>query len=294
VPTPATPPPGSTAPDSPAYVTPLVRQVARELGVDLADLVGTGVGGRVRKQDVLDFATQHPELTKPRVAPNAALVAPEGANDARRGTTQTIPPARQAWLRHASESIRTTLPLTAMIEADVSRLVDTTTVSPSVTAFVLSATAHALRTCAAVNAGFEETTGAVAYHDGEHLGFTLETVDGPVSPVLHDAGQTPPTAIETWLHDVTARASSGDFAPDDLVGGTFTVVASPALVTSALVSPPQVAALGIGAPTLRPVVREGEIVPRTLVWLHLTYDTRVVDPSAATAFLATIKDILEG
>ena len=291
-PAPASPSPAEPA-DGPSYVTPLVRQVARELGVDLEDVIGTGVGGRVRKQDVVDFATQHPELAKPRVAPNAALAAPEGV-DHRRGTTQTIPSPRQAWLRHASESTRTTLPLTAMAEADVTRLLDTAPGGPSVTAFVLSATAKALRTCASVNAGFDEATGVVTYHDGEHLGVTLETRDGPISPVLHDAGSTPPTAIEAWLRDATARAPLGDFAPDDLEGGTFTVIASPALVTSALVSPPQVAALGIGAPTLRPVARGDEIVPRTLVSLHLTYDTRVVDPSAAAAFLATIRGILEG
>jgi pyruvate dehydrogenase E2 component (dihydrolipoamide acetyltransferase) len=326
-----------SAADGP-YVTPLVRKLAAEHGVDLGAVTGTGVGGRIRKQDVLDAARTAreaapaaapaptapaptaPAATAPAATTPAAAAPPApAAAPARdivpstlRGTTERMSRARQLIARRMVESLQTSAQLTTVVEADVtliSRLRDRAKadfearegVKLSFLPFFALATVEALKTHPKLNAVIDTEAGQVTYHDAEHLGIAVDTERGLMVPVIQNAGDLNIGGLARKIADLAARTRAGQVSPDDLAGGTFTLTntgSRGALFDTPIINQPQVAILGTGSVVKRPVVMEdpalGEVITvRSMVYLALTYDHRLVDGADAARFLTTVRDRLE-
>jgi 2-oxoglutarate dehydrogenase E2 component (dihydrolipoamide succinyltransferase) len=350
---PATPAPAGTAGAEPAaiplpsaadgpYVTPLVRKLAAEHGVDLAAVTGTGVGGRIRKQDVLEAAravresapaaaapaaapasngsaAPAPAAAGPAAAAPATAAPPAPATPARpvvpstlRGTTERMSRARQVIARRMVESLQTSAQLTTVVEADVtaiSRLRDRAKadfearegVKLSFLPFFALATLEALKVHPRLNASIDAEAGQVIYHDDEHLGIAVDTERGLMVPVIQNAGDLNIGGLARKIADLAARTRAGQVSPDDLAGGTFTLTntgSRGALFDTPIINQPQVAILGTGSVVKRAVVVEdpalGEVITvRSMVYLALTYDHRLVDGADAARFLTTVKERLE-
>jgi len=305
------------------YVTPLVRKLAAEHGVNLATVNGTGVGGRIRKQDVLEAARA---LREPGPAAPAASAAPttpaapasSGAParvivpSSLRGTTERMSRARQLIARRMVESLQTSAQLTTVIEADVTaiaRLRDRAKadfearegVKLSFLPFFAQAAVEALKIHPRLNAVIDTEAGQVTYHDTEHLGIAVDTERGLMVPVIRNAGDLNIGGLARKIADLAARTRAGQVSPDDLAGGTFTLTntgSRGALFDTPIINQPQVGILGTGAVVKRAVVVEdpelGEVITaRSMVYLALTYDHRLVDGADAARFLLTIKERLE-
>jgi pyruvate dehydrogenase E2 component (dihydrolipoamide acetyltransferase) len=356
-PEPATPPAAAAAPapaaeaepaaiplpsaaDGP-YVTPLVRKLAAEHGVDLAAVTGTGVGGRIRKQDVLEAARAVRE-SAPAPAPAAgpaangsAAPAPAAAAPAApapataapaapaaaarpvvpstlRGTTERMSRARQVIARRMVESLQTSAQLTTVVEADVTAIARLRGrakadfearegVKLSFLPFFALATVEALKVHPRLNASIDAEAGQVIYHDDEHLGIAVDTERGLMVPVIQNSGDLNIGGLARKIADLAARTRGGQVSPDDLAGGTFTLTntgSRGALFDTPIINQPQVAILGTGSVVKRAVVVEdpqlGEVITvRSMVYLALTYDHRLVDGADAARFLTTVKDRLE-
>jgi pyruvate dehydrogenase E2 component (dihydrolipoamide acetyltransferase) len=320
-----------SAADGP-YVTPLVRKLAAEHGVDLAAVTGTGVGGRIRKQDVLEAARAVRESAPaPAVpaaaaqaangsaAPPPAAAAPAAAAPARpvvpstlRGTTERMSRARQVIARRMVESLQTSAQLTTVVEADVTAIARLRNrakadfearegVKLSFLPFFALATVEALKVHPRLNASIDAEAGQVIYHDDEHLGIAVDTERGLMVPVIQNAGDLNIGGLARKIADLAARTRGGQVSPDDLAGGTFTLTntgSRGALFDTPIINQPQVAILGTGSVVKRAVVVEdpqlGEVITvRSMVYLALTYDHRLVDGADAARFLTTVKDRLE-
>ncbi|BBX87277.1 2-oxoglutarate dehydrogenase, E2 component, dihydrolipoamide succinyltransferase [Mycolicibacterium aubagnense] len=328
-PAPAAPAPAAAAPaassapsdDASPYVTPLVRKLAAENNVDLASVQGTGVGGRIRKQDVLAAA----EAAKAPAAPAAAAAAAPAAPAAKapaaapapalahlRGTTQKATRIRQITAKKTRESLQTTAQLTQTHEVDMTRIVSLRAraknsfaeregVNLTYLPFIARAVIDALKVHPNVNASYNEDTKEITYYDAEHLGFAVDTEQGLLSPVVHNAGDLSLGGLARAIVDIADRARSGNLRPDELAGGTFTITnigSQGALFDTPILVPPQAAMLGTGAIVKRPrvVVDEGgneSIGVRSVCYLPLTYDHRLIDGADAGRFVTTIKRRLE-
>ncbi|HEX5255339.1 MAG TPA: 2-oxoglutarate dehydrogenase, E2 component, dihydrolipoamide succinyltransferase, partial [Mycobacterium sp.] len=319
-PHPAAPPASSGADGSP-YVTPLVRKLAAENNIDLNSVTGTGVGGRIRKQDVLAAAEQKQQATKaPAAAPAPAAAAPKAAAASTpapalahlRGTTQKASRIRQITANKTRESLQATAQLTQTHEVDMTRVVglrarakasfaEREGVNLTFLPFIARAVIDALKIHPNVNASYNEDTKEITYYDAEHLGFAVDTEQGLLSPVVHNAGDLSLAGLARAIADIAARARSGDLKPDELSGGTFTITnigSQGALFDTPILVPPQAAMLGTGAIVKRPrvVVDDGgneSIGVRSICYLPLTYDHRLIDGADAGRFLTTIKHRLE-
>jgi 2-oxoglutarate dehydrogenase E2 component (dihydrolipoamide succinyltransferase) len=306
------------------YVTPLVRKLAAEHGVDLASVSGTGVGGRIRKQDVLEAARALRESgapAAPQQQPGAAPAPPAQQAPAApravvpstlRGTTERLSRARQLIARRMVESLQTSAQLTTVVEADVTAIARLRErakadfearegVRLSFLPFFAMATVEALKIHPALNAQLDAENNQVIYHDAEHLGVAVDTERGLMVPVIRKAGDLNIGGLARKIADLAARTRSGQVSPDDLAGGTFTLTntgSRGALFDTPIINQPQVAILGTGTVVKRPVVMEdpglGEVITvRSMVYLALTYDHRLIDGADAARFLATVKDRLE-
>jgi pyruvate dehydrogenase E2 component (dihydrolipoamide acetyltransferase) len=298
----------------PSYVTPLVRKLATEHDVDLATLTGTGVGGRIRKQDVLAAAeaarTAKTAATAPAAAAPAAQPSPAAA--ALRGRTEKMSRLRGVLASRLVESLQTAAQLTTVVEVDVtrvSRLRDGAKadfearegVKLSFLPFFALATVEALKQHPIVNASIDTVAGTITYHDAEHLGIAVDTPRGLLVPVVRDAGDLNLGGLARKIADVANRTRNNQVNPDELSGGTFTLTntgSRGALFDTPILLPPQVGILGTGAVVKRPVVVDdgdlGETIAiRSMVYLALTYDHRLVDGADAARFLGTIKARLE-
>ncbi|MCG5432677.1 2-oxoglutarate dehydrogenase, E2 component, dihydrolipoamide succinyltransferase [Mycobacterium sp. MYCO198283] len=319
---------GSTGP----YVTPLVRKLAAEHGIDLSTVKGTGIGGRIRKQDVLAAAEQKQRPTDERQggtsdteqaaeAPDkapAAAMAPANANTADaplshlRGTTQKANRIRQLTAKKTRESLQATAQLTQTHEVDMTRIValrarakndfaEREGVNLTFLPFIARAVIDALKAHPNVNASYNEDTKEITYYDAEHLGIAVDTEQGLLSPVIHNAGDLSLAGLARAISDIANRARSGDLKPDELSGGTFTITnigSQGALFDTPILVPPQAAMLGTGAIVKRPRVIVDElgnesIGVRSICYLPLTYDHRLIDGADAGRFLTTIKRRLE-
>src|SRR3984893_12343689 len=305
------------------YVTPLVRKLAAENNIDLSSLNGTGVGGRIRKQDVLSAAQQKEEAA---MAPAPASAAPAQAPSAPkpsaptpapalahlRGTTQKASRIRQITAKKTRESLQATAQLTQIHEADMTRIValrdkakagfaEREGVNLTYLPFIARAVIDALKAHPNVNASYNEDTKEITYYDAEHLGFAVDTEQGLLSPVIHNAGDLSLAGLARAIADIAGRARSGDLKPDELSGGTFTITnigSQGALMDTPILVPPQAAMLGTGAIVKRPRVVVDEtgnesIGVRSVCYLPLTYDHRLIDGADAGRFLTTIKHRLE-
>jgi pyruvate dehydrogenase E2 component (dihydrolipoamide acetyltransferase) len=331
----AAPTPLPTGGDGP-YVTPLVRKLAAEHGVDLESVSGTGVGGRIRKQDVLDTARarREAEATQQAPAAPAASAAPgDGAAEAApaapsapsapssrsaivpsalRGTTQRMSRPRQVIAQRMVESLQTSAQLTTVVEADVTAIARLRQrakrdfearegVKLSFLPFFALAAAEALKAYPMVNAVIDTANSQVTYHDAEHLGIAVDTERGLMVPVIHNAGDLNLGGLARKIADLAARTRSGQVSPDELSGGTFTLTntgSRGALFDTPIINQPQVGILGTGTVVKRPVVVDdpalGEVIAvRSMVYLALTYDHRLVDGADAARFLSTVKERLE-
>ncbi|MGW4098158.1 2-oxoglutarate dehydrogenase, E2 component, dihydrolipoamide succinyltransferase [Mycobacterium sp. NPDC004974] len=318
-PAPAAPAPAAAAAagDGSPYVTPLVRKLAAENGVDLAAVKGTGVGGRIRKQDVLAAAEAKkappaPAPAAPAAAAPAAAAAAAPALAHLRGTTQKANRIRQITAKKTRESLQATAQLTQTHEVDMTKIValrarakadfaEREGVNLTYLPFIARAVIDALKIHPNVNASYNEDTKEITYYDAEHLGFAVDTDQGLLSPVIHNAGDLSLGGLARAISDIAARARSGNLKPDELSGGTFTITnigSQGALFDTPILVPPQAAMLGTGAIVKRPrVISDAygneSIGVRSVCYLPLTYDHRLIDGADAGRFVTTIKRRLE-
>ena len=296
------------------YVTPLVRKLANDLGVNLADVKGTGVGGRIRREDI-------EALSKPVVQAVAAPVsssptakssptAPVAVSPLR-GTTVKMTRLRKVIAARMVESLHVSAQLTTVVEVDVTkiaRLRDRSKanfearegVKLSFRPFFAVAICEALKQHPVLNSSVEGDE--ITYHGSEHLGVAVDTERGLLVPVIANAGDLNMGGIARKIADLAARTRENKVTPDELGGGTFTLTntgSRGALFDTPIINQPQVAILGLGAVVKRPMVVRGEdggesIAIRSMVYLALSYDHRVVDGADAARFLVTLKERLEG
>jgi 2-oxoglutarate dehydrogenase E2 component (dihydrolipoamide succinyltransferase) len=307
------------------YVTPLVRKLAAEHGVDLAAVKGSGVGGRIRKQDVLAAAeadkkaktgTEDAAEAPGKVPAAATAPADADASDAPlahlRGTKQKANRIRQLTAKKTRESLQATAQLTQTHEVDMTKIValrakaksgfaEREGVNLTYLPFIARAVIDALKMHPNVNASYNEDTKEITYYDAEHLGFAVDTEQGLLSPVVKNAGDLSLGGLARAINDIASRARSGDLKPDELSGGTFTITnigSQGALFDTPILVPPQAAMLGTGAIVKRPRVIVDDfgnesIGVRSICYLPLTYDHRLIDGADAGRFLTTIKRRLE-
>jgi len=338
-----------------AYVTPLVRKLAAEHGVDLGSVQGTGVGGRIRKQDVIDAASgggdqgAGPEESSTTAAAPAAPAAPAPSGDTAaavrpqlaepaqaspqtsapaptyddqavaaapdtsvRGRTEQLSRLRKVIATRMVESLQTSAQLTTVLEADLTRIARLRERAKgafearegtrlSFLPFFALATVEALKAHPMVNSSVDLAAGTVTYHDDVHLGIAVDTDRGLLVPVIHGAGDLNLAGTARKIADLAARTRTNKVTPDELGGGTFTLTntgSRGALFDTPIINQPQVGILGTGAVVKRPVVVDdpelGEVVAvRSMAYLALTYDHRIVDGADAARFLVTVKERLE-
>jgi len=301
-----------------AYVTPIVRKLANDLGVNLASVRGTGIGGRIRKEDVVSAQTTNNAVAG--VPPQAANVVNTSTQATRpvapdasplRGTTVTMSRLRKVIAARMVESLQVSAQLTTVIEVDVTkiaRLRDRSKatfearegVKLSFLPFFAVAVCEALKQHPVLNSSVEGDQ--IIYHGAEHLGIAVDTERGLLVPVIHNAGDLNMGGVARKIADLAARTRDNKVTPDELGGGTFTLTntgSRGALFDTPIINQPQVAILGLGAVVKRPMVVKGEdggetIAIRSMVYLGLSYDHRVVDGADAARFLVTLKERLEG
>jgi 2-oxoglutarate dehydrogenase E2 component (dihydrolipoamide succinyltransferase) len=295
-----------------AYVTPIVRKLASELGVNLASVKGTGVGGRIRKEDVESArpATSAPASSTPAPAAQSQRPATVAVSPLR-GTTVTMSRLRKVIAARMVESLQVSAQLTTVIEVDVTkiaRLRDRSKatfearegVKLSFLPFFAVSVCEALKQHPVLNSSVEGDQ--IIYHGTEHLAIAVDTERGLLVPVIHSAGDLNMGGIARKIADLAARTRENKVTPDELGGGTFTLTntgSRGALFDTPIINQPQVAILGLGAIVKRPMVVKGEdggetIAIRSMVYLALSYDHRVVDGADAARFLVTLKERLEG
>jgi 2-oxoglutarate dehydrogenase E2 component (dihydrolipoamide succinyltransferase) len=297
-----------------AYVTPIVRKLANELGINLANVRGTGIGGRIRKEDLQALA---PQSAAPSVTTTTAAATPSAPRPAApvasplRGTTVTMSRLRKVIAARMVESLQVSAQLTTVIEVDVTkiaRLRDRSKatfearegVKLSFLPFFSVAVCEALKQHPVLNSSVEGDQ--IIYHGAEHLGIAVDTERGLLVPVIHNAGDLNMGGVARKIADLAARTRDNKVTPDELGGGTFTLTntgSRGALFDTPIINQPQVAILGLGAIVKRPMVVKGEdggetIAIRSMVYLGLSYDHRVVDGADAARFLVTLKERLEG
>jgi 2-oxoglutarate dehydrogenase E2 component (dihydrolipoamide succinyltransferase) len=296
-----------------AYVTPIVRKLANDLGVNLANVKGTGIGGRIRKEDVEAAAPKSaaPVSTTTAAPAQRSAAAPVIATSPLRGTTVTMSRLRKVIAARMVESLQVSAQLTTVIEVDVTkiaRLRDRSKatfearegVKLSFLPFFAVAVCEALKQHPVLNSSVEGDQ--IIYHGAEHLGVAVDTERGLLVPVIHNAGDLNMGGIARKISDLAARTRDNKVTPDELGGGTFTLTntgSRGALFDTPIINQPQVAILGLGAVVKRPMVVKGEdggetIAIRSMVYLGLSYDHRVVDGADAARFLVTLKERLEG
>ena len=295
------------------YVTPLVRKLANELGVNLAVVKGTGIGGRIRREDIESLAK--PAAPVVSSAPVAATPAKPSASPVAvsplLGTTVTMSRLRKVIAARMVESLQVSAQLTTVVEVDVTKIArlrdrakatfeEREGVKLSFLPFFAVAICEALKQHPVLNSSVEGDQ--ITYHGTEHLGIAVDTERGLLVPVISNAGDLNMGGIARKISDLAARTRENKVTPDELGGGTFTLTntgSRGALFDTPIINQPQVAILGLGAVVKRPMVVRGEdggetIAIRSMVYLALSYDHRVVDGADAARFLVTLKERLEG
>ncbi len=321
------------APDAAAqaggsYVTPIVRKLAKDKGVDLGSLSGTGVGGRIRKEDVLEAARKAEEERKAaeerktaEAKPTAATEAPQAAEakaapkataapSPLRGKTEKMSRLRKVIAKRMVESMQTSAQLTTVVEADVTRVAALRAkskasfqqregVNLTFLPFFVKAATEALKAHPKINASIVEEE--VQYHGAEHIGIAVDTERGLLVPVIKDAGDLNIPGIAKRIADLAARTRSNKVLPDELSGSTFTITntgSGGALFDTPIINQPEVAILGVGTIVKRPmVVKDADgnetIGIRSMCYLALSYDHRLVDGADAARYLMDVKARLE-
>ncbi|WP_327702440.1 2-oxoglutarate dehydrogenase, E2 component, dihydrolipoamide succinyltransferase [Streptomyces decoyicus] len=311
-PAPAAPAPAAGEGDG-AYVTPLVRKLAAENGVDLSTVKGTGVGGRIRKQDVIAAAeAAKAAAPAPAAAPAAASKAPVIEVSPLRGQTVKMPRMRKVIGDNMMKALHGQAQLTSVVEVDITKIMRMRNkakdafaqregVKLSPMPFFVKAAVQALKAHPVVNARINEDEGTITYFDTENVGIAVDAEKGLMTPVIKDAGDLNIAGIARKTADLAGKVRANKITPDELSGATFTISntgSRGALFDTVIVPPNQVGILGIGATVKRPVVINhpelGEtIAVRDMTYLALSYDHRLVDGADAARYLTTVKQILE-
>ncbi len=307
----------SSANEGEGYVTPIVRKLAKEHGVDLTTVTGSGVGGRIRKADVLEAAEKAKSSApaaeeKPAAAaPAAKAEAPEPS--ALRGKTENISRLRKVIASRMVESLQISAQLTQVHEVDVTEVArlrnkhkgafqEREGVKLTFLPFFAKAAVEALKAYPQLNAALDIQAGTVTYPDGEHLSIAVDTERGLLAPTIRDAGDLSIAGLARKIADVADRTRTNKIKPDELSGGTFSITnlgSNGALFDTPIINQPQVAILGVGAVVKRPVVTTDEqgndsISVRSMAYLALTYDHRIIDGADAGRFLTAVKQRLQG
>ncbi|MEU9973341.1 2-oxoglutarate dehydrogenase, E2 component, dihydrolipoamide succinyltransferase [Streptomyces sp. NPDC051014] len=312
--TPAAAPAAASPADEGAYVTPLVRKLAAENGVDLGAVKGTGVGGRIRKQDVLAAAeAAKAAAPAPASAPAAAAAKKTPALEVSplRGQTVKMPRIRKVIGDNMVKALHEQAQLSSVVEVDVTRLMRLRAqakdsfaaregVKLSPMPFFVKAAAQALKAHPAINARINVEEGTITYFDTENVGIAVDSEKGLMTPVIKHAGDLNIAGIAKATADLAGKVRANKITPDELSGATFTISntgSRGALFDTIIVPPNQVAILGIGATVKRPAVIETEegtvIGVRDMTYLTLSYDHRLVDGADAARYLTAVKAILE-
>ncbi|MFH9115353.1 2-oxoglutarate dehydrogenase, E2 component, dihydrolipoamide succinyltransferase [Streptomyces globisporus] len=321
-PAPAQPAPAAPAPaaqaapsgDDGAYVTPLVRKLASENNVDLSSVKGTGVGGRIRKQDVVaaaEAAKAAAAAPAPSAAP-AAAKAPKLEASPLRGQTVKMTRMRKVIGDNMMKALHSQAQLTSVLEVDITKLMKLRNQAKAAFAaregvklspmpFFVKAAAQALKAHPVINARINEDEGTITYFDSENIGIAVDAEKGLMTPVIKGAGDLNIAGISKKTAELAGKARGGGLTPDDMSGATFTISntgSRGALFDTVIVPPNQAAILGIGATVRRPVVIDhpdlGEtIAVRDMTYLSLSYDHRLVDGADAARYLTSVKAILE-
>ncbi len=303
-----------------AYLTPLVRKLAAEKGVEVTTLTGTGVGGRIRKEDVLEAAAKA-ESARAAAAAASASTAPAAAAPSPakpeahavsplRGTTEKMSRLRKIVAQRMVESLHSAAQLTTVVEVDVTKVARLRAraktdfqaregVNLTFLPFFALAAVEALKIYPKINASIDGDQ--IVYHGSENLGIAVDTERGLVVPVIRDAGDLNLAGLARKIADLASRTRNNKVGPDDLTGGTFTITntgSGGALLDTPIVALPQVAILGTGTIVKRPVVVKdvdgGEVIAiRSMIYLSLSYDHRLVDGADAARYLTAIKNRIE-
>ncbi|WP_217196450.1 2-oxoglutarate dehydrogenase, E2 component, dihydrolipoamide succinyltransferase [Streptomyces buecherae] len=297
-----------------AYVTPLVRKLAAESGVNLSTVKGTGVGGRIRKQDVVDAAAaaKAAQQAAPAAAPAATPKAPALEVSPLRGQTVKMPRIRKLIGDNMMKALHEQAQLSSVVEVDVTKIMKLRArakdafaqregVKLSPMPFFVKAAVQALKAYPTVNARINEADGTITYFDTENVGIAVDAEKGLMTPVIKGAGDLNLAGIARKTAELAGNVRANKISPDDLAGATFTISntgSRGALFDTIIVPPNQVAILGIGATVKRPVVIDhpelGEtIAVRNMAYLTLSYDHRLVDGADAARYLGAVKAILE-
>ncbi|MFJ5078959.1 2-oxoglutarate dehydrogenase, E2 component, dihydrolipoamide succinyltransferase [Streptomyces sp. NPDC088553] len=296
-----------------AYVTPLVRKLATENGVDLAAVKGSGVGGRIRKQDVLAAAeAKKAAAAAPAAAAPAAAKAPALEVSPLRGQTVKMTRMRKVIGDNMMKALHGQAQLTSVVEVDITKLMklrgrakdafaarEGVKLSPM--PFFVKAAAQALKAHPVINARINEDEGTITYFDTENIGIAVDSEKGLMTPVIKGAGDLNIAGISKKTAELAGAVRASKITPDDLAGATFTISntgSRGALFDTIIVPPNQVAILGIGATVRRPVVINhpdlGETIAiRDMTYVALSYDHRLVDGADAARYLTSVKAILE-
>ena len=306
----ATPVVNSARPDD-SYVTPIVRKLAAEAGVNLSTIKGTGVGGRIRKEDILAATPKAAATPTAQVMASTNTTAKSSViTSPLRGTTVGMTRLRKVIADRMVESLKISAQLTTVVEVDVTKIdrlrnaakaafESREGVKLTFLPFFAVAICEALKQHPVLNSSVEGDQ--ITYHAAEHLGVAVDTDRGLLVPVVKDAGDLNMGGIARKIADVAARTRENKITPDELGGGTFTLTntgSRGALFDTPIINQPQVAILGLGAVVKRPMVVKGAdggetIAIRSMVYLALSYDHRVVDGADAARFLVTLKERLE-
>jgi len=315
---PAPPVPVAAAPVAPAaaselesdpnYVTPIVRKLASDMGVDLARVTGTGIGGRIRKEDVIAAGSQAPAASA--TAASVPAAAPSAAASPLRGTSEPMTRLRKVLAERAVASMQQSAQLTTVVEVDVTAVAQLrdrvkadflakTGNKLSFMPFFTLAAAEALRAHPKINSTAEGEN--IVYHDGENISFAVDTERGLLTPVLRNTASMSIAELARQIADMAERTRNNQLKPDELSGGTFTVTntgSRGALFDTPVVFLPQSAILGTGIVTKRPaVVKDASgneaIAIRSMVYLALSYDHRIIDGADASRYLSDVKMRLE-
>ncbi|RPF28696.1 2-oxoglutarate dehydrogenase, E2 component, dihydrolipoamide succinyltransferase [Georgenia muralis] len=303
---------------STSYITPLVRKLANDRGVDLATLTGTGVGGRIRKQDVEAAAEAAQKAAAEKTAAEQAQPAQPAATHPRkaaepsplRGTTEKMSRLRKVIAKRMRESLDTSAQLTSVVEVDVTRIAALRSRAKSsfqanegtkltFLPFFVKAATEALKSHPKLNATIDGEQ--VVYHGAEHIGIAVDTPRGLLVPVIKDAGDLTLGGIAKKINDLAARTRDSKVTPDELSGSTFTITntgSAGLLMDTPIINQPEVAILGVGTIVKRPAVvtdADGNeaIAIRSIMYLSLTYDHRLVDGADAGRFLSAVRARLE-
>ncbi|WP_408925980.1 2-oxoglutarate dehydrogenase, E2 component, dihydrolipoamide succinyltransferase [Corynebacterium sp. YSMAA1_1_F7] len=303
------------------YVTPLVRKLAEKHGVDLSSVEGTGVGGRIRKQDILaaaegtsasgSAASDSSAKSASPAGPRASSYKVDPAKQELRGTVKKVSRIREITAKTTLDSLHAAAQLTQVHEVDMTRVAELRKANKQAFAdkhgvnltylpFFAKAAVEALISHPNVNASYNAKTKEMTYHEHVNLGIAVDTEAGLLSPVIHDAQDMSLPELAKAIVDIADRARNKKLKPNDLSGGTFTITnigSEGALTDTPILVPPQAAMIGTGAIVKRPVVlseADGEAIAiRQMVFLPMTYDHQVIDGADAGRFMSTLRDRLE-